>query len=59
VASASTEEGRRPPFPWRALLSLLSELTGLLLLGFVLFLVWPPLPLALLGALMLYLPNRR
>ena len=36
-----------------------SELTGFALIGFVLWLIWPPLPLLLLGALLLYLPNRK
>lgn len=49
----------RPPFPWRTLLGSLSELLGLLLIGYVLWLAWWPLPLALLGALLLWLPNRR
>ena len=36
-----------------------SELTGFALIGFVLWLLWPPLPLVLLGALLIYIPNRK
>lgn len=48
----------RGPFPWRSLVAGLSEIAGLLLIAYVLYLVWEPLPLALLGLLLVYLPNR-
>lgn len=53
------EPARRGPFPWRALLGSLSELAGLALIGYVLWLAWWPLPLGLVGALLIYLPNRK
>ena len=37
----------------------LAELTGLALLAYVLWLAWPPLPLALLGVLLVAAANRR
>lgn len=43
----------------RTALSISSELTGLGLIAFVLWLAWWPLPLVLLGALLIYLPNRK
>lgn len=55
----SEQQSHRGPFPWRAVVGALSELAGLLLLALVLWLLWPPLPLALLGLVLLYLPNRR
>lgn len=53
------ERTHRGPFPWPALISGLSELIGLALIGFVLYQIWWPLPLAELGLLLIYLPNRR
>lgn len=37
----------------------LCEVLGLALIALVLWLAWEPLPLALLGALLIYVPNRR
>lgn len=55
----SQQQPTRGPFPWPALLAALSQLVGLLLIAYVLWLAWEPLPLALLGALLVYVPDRR
>jgi hypothetical protein len=55
----STPPPSRGPFPWMVLLGVLSELAGLLLIAYVLWLAWWPLPLLELGLVLLYLPNRR
>jgi len=43
---------------WRRLGGIACELLGLALIAFVLWKAWWPLPLALLGGLLIWIPNR-
>lgn len=59
VSPDGVPAARRGPFPWLELLAVSSEVLGLVLIAIVLYMAWSWLPLAELGLLLLYLPNRR
>jgi hypothetical protein len=66
VGSLSSEANNENPtrdrspllVPWALIAGLASEIVGFLLICYVLYLLWWPLPLAALGALLLWIPNR-